>query len=199
MSMLENSNNAVIQSKLSATSRESTDPEESLTSSTSRQNTQENILTQSLESTIKSSLWRIAQHRLLKVKASKRPGSFFESDCLPGKPFIPADDDIILPKPPEKESDPDSEMLGLDSDTNLPPMLNELLSEGSSMLSFGDLHDSTQTTEMTQTTLTPIESFSQPSEYSPHNLDDLDILLSDEILMDEGFDAGGDFEDMDLS
>ncbi|KAJ5368288.1 uncharacterized protein N7496_008048 [Penicillium cataractarum] len=205
MSMLENSSHPLIQSKLSATLRESTDPEGFLTSRTSRQDTQENTLTQSLESTIKSSLWGIAQHGLSKVKASKRSGSFFELDCLPGKSSIPTDDDIILPKPPEKELDPDSEMLGLDNDTNLPPILNtsraleELLSEGSSMLSFGDLHDPTQTAQMTQTTQTSIESFPQPSECLPCNLDDLDILLSDEILMDEVYDAGVSFEEMDLS
>lgn len=95
-------------------------------------------------------------------------------------------------------------MLGLDSDTNLPPNMNhpraldELLSEGSSMLSFEDLHESTQGTEISQTTQTSIESLSQVSEYLPSNLDDLDILLSDEILMEEGVDADEGFECMDF-
>jgi hypothetical protein len=185
--------------------RESTDPGESSISSTSRENTHKTPLTTNFESAIKSSLWSIAQHRLSKVKASKRSGSFFESNCLSGKSSIYSDDDIILPKSAEQEFDPDNEMLGLDSDTNLPPNMNhpraldELLSEGSSMLSFGDLHELTQTTGISQTTQTSIESLSQVSEYLPSNLDDLDVLLSDEILMEEGVDADEGFEYMDLS
>ncbi|CEJ59445.1 hypothetical protein PMG11_08070 [Penicillium brasilianum] len=202
MSMLENNNNPDIQSKMSAALQESTSPGGSSVSSTPRDNT--TSLTTNFESAIKSSLWSIAQHRLSNVKASKRSGSFFESNCVSGKSSIYSDDDIILLKPAEQEFDSDSEMLGLDSDTNLPPNMNhpraldELLSEGSSMLSFGDLHESTQGTEISQTTQTSIESLSQVSEYLPSNLDDLDILLSDEILMEEGVDADEGFECMDF-
>lgn len=204
ISMLENSNNPVLQNKLSAILRESTNSEQSLTSETPPERTHENLLTDNLKSAMELSLWSIAQHRLSKTKAVQKPASFFALNNNPKKPPAETDDDIILPVFSDREFACDSEILGLEGDTNLPPNLNyspaldELLSDGSSMLTFQDPFESTQLTEITQTTQKSIENFSQVSECLPDTWDDIEILLSDEILMDESLDGYETFEDIDL-
>lgn len=191
--MLENSKNPVIQSKLSHILEEANDPRNPLLPETVDGNTHENLPTKGLKSRIESSLWGFAQHGLSKTKACKRFTSFFDLNGLPRKPFAQSDDEIMLPESPEQEIDP-----------SLPPnlihaqVLDELLSDGSSMLTFGDSHEFTQTTEITQTTQTSIENLSQVSEYTHFTWDDDDILMSDRTFMDEGFATDEDFEDMDL-
>jgi hypothetical protein len=153
---------------------------------------------------MESSLWNIAQHQIKKAKTFKTSASFFESNCPSKEPSLQADEDNALPAPSEQDFGFDSEILGLDSDPGIPSNLNhsrvsdKLLSDGSSMLSFQDLHELTQTTEMTQTTQTTIENCSQTPECQPCGWDDIDIILSDEILMDEDFEQYGDFDDMGL-
>jgi hypothetical protein len=200
MPMLENSNNPVLQSKLSAIMRRSTGGEEFVTSGMPH----ETPLKNNFKSTMESSLWSIAQHQLKMAKTFKTSASFFESNCPAKKPPLQADEDNALPAPSEQDFGFDSEILGLYSDPGIPSNLNhsrvsdKLLSDGSSMLSFQDLHELTQTTEMTQTTQTTIENCSQTPECQPCGWDDIDIILSDEILMDEDFEPYGDFDDMEL-
>lgn len=202
--MLENSNNPVIQSKLSHILEETNGPRKPLIPETVDGNTRGNLPTKGLKSRIESSLWGFAQHGLSKTKACKRFTSFFDLNGLPRKPFAQSDDEIMLPESPEQEIDPDGEILQLDIDPSLPPnlihaqVLDELLSDGSSMLTFGDSHEFAQTTEITQTTQTSIENLSQVSEYTPFTWDDDDILMSDRTFMDERFATDEDFEDMDL-
>ncbi|GLI77652.1 hypothetical protein PoHVEF18_005943 [Penicillium ochrochloron] len=200
MPMLENSNNPVLQSKLSAIMRRSTGGKEFVTSGMPH----ETPLKNNFKSTMESSLWSIAQHQLKKAKTFKTSASFFESNCPAKKPPLQADEDNALPAPLEQDFGFDSEILGLDSDPGIPSNLNhsrvsdKLLSDGSSMLSFQDLHELTQTIEMTQTTQTTIENCSQTPECQPCGWDDIDIILSDGILMDEDFEQYGDFDDMEL-
>lgn len=198
--MLENSN-PLLQSKLSAIFWKSTNGEEFGSSG----NPHDTSLTNNFKPTIESSLWNLAQHHLKRAKNSKISAPFFEPNYLPRKPSLQADEDNLLPAPSQQEFHGfDSEILGMDSDPGIPPnsshsrVSEKLLSDGSSMLSFQDLHELTQTTDMTQTTQTSIENCSQTSECQPCSWDDLDILLSDEILMDEGFEQYGDFEEMEL-
>jgi hypothetical protein len=198
--MLENSNSPIIQSKLSAIMRKSTGGKEFVPSGMPH----ETPLKNNFKSTIESSLWSIAQHQLKKAKTSKTSASFFDSSCLSRKPSIQTEEDDLLPAPSEQDFGFDSEILGLDSDPGIPPNRNnqrgsdKLLSDGSSMLSFQDLHELNQTTDTTQTTQTTFENFSQTRECQPYGWDDMDIILSDEILMDESFEQHGDFDDMEL-
>lgn len=203
ISMLQNSNHRVIQTKLSAIRRDSTNPDQSLASETRPAQTHANPLIDNLKSTAESSLWSIAQHRLHKNKGSTNSAPFFALNHQPKQLPIQTDDDIILPDSSDRELDCDNNISKPDSDTNLPLNLNyvtpfdQLLSDGSSMLTFQDQFESTQTTELTQTTQTSIDNFSEASEYHSGICDDLEILLSDEI-MDESLEGHELFEDMDL-
>jgi hypothetical protein len=204
ISMLQNSHHSVIQSKLSAIRRDSTNPDQSLTSETLPAQTHAKPLIDNLKSTVESSLWIIAQHRLHKNKGPTNSAPFFALNHRPKQLPIQTDDDIILPDSSDRELDCDNNILKPDSDTNLPLDLNystpfdELLSDGSIILTFQDQFESTQTTELTQTTKTSSEDFSQASECLPDICDDLEILLFDEILMDESLEGHELFEDMDL-
>ena len=166
--------------------------------------THANALIDILKTTAESSLWIIAQHRLHKNKCRTNSAPFLTLNHQPKQLPIQTDDDIILPDSSDRELDCDNNILKPDSDTNSPLNLHyptpfdELLSDGSSMLTFQDQLESTQTTELTQTTQTSIDNFSLASEYLPDICDDLEILLSDEILMDESLEGHELFEDMDL-
>jgi hypothetical protein len=200
MPMLENSNNTVLQSKLSAILRKSRGGEEFVPSGMPH----ETPLTNNFKSKIESSLWSIAQDQLKKAKTSKTSASFFEPSYDSRELSLQTDEDTLLPVPSEQDFGFDSEILGLDSDPGILPILNhsrmsdKLLSDGSSMFSFQDLHELTQTTEMTQMTQTSTEGLSQTLDCQPCCWDDMDILRSDEILMDEDVEQCGDFDDMEL-
>lgn len=202
--MLPHSNHSVIQSKLSAIRRDPFNPDQSLTSETRPAQTHTNPLIDILKSTAESSLWIISQHRLHKNKGTTHFAPFLTLNHQPKQLPIQTDDDIILPDSSDRELDCDSSILKPGSDTSLSLNLNylapfdELLSDGSSMLTFQEPLESTQTTELTQTTQTSIDNFYQASEFLPDICDDLEILLSDEILMDESLVEHGHFEDMDL-
>lgn len=204
ISMLQNSNHPVIQSKLSAIRRDPTNPDQSLMSETRPAQIHANPLIDNLKSTAESSLWNIAQHRLHKNNGPINSASFFASNHQPKQLCIQTDDDIILLESSDRELDFDNTMLALNSDVNLPPNLNcptafdELRSDGSSMLTFQDEFESTQTIEMPETTQTSIDNFSQTPQCLPDIWDDVEILLSDEILMDEDLDEHELVEDMDL-
>lgn len=198
--MLENSNNPVLQSKLFVILRQSTGGEEFVPARIS----DETPLTDNFKSTMEPSLWSIAQDQLKKAKTSKISAPFFESNSPSREPYLETVEDDLLPAPSEQDFGFDSEILGLDSDPGITTKSNhsrvpdKLLSDGSSMLNFQDLHELTQTSEMTQMTQTSIENFSQTPESQPCCWDDIDILLSDEILMDEDFEQDGYSEDMEL-
>ncbi|KAF3399964.1 hypothetical protein F1880_008308 [Penicillium rolfsii] len=200
MPMLEHRNNRPPQNKISAILRKpayrkkygvACIPEESPPSN-------------NFKSTIESLLWRIAQHQVPKSKTFKTSASFFELKCLSNKSTFQTDEYDLLPAASEQGFDFDSEILLLDSDPGIPPILNhsrvsdKLLSDGSSMLSFQDTHELTQTTRMTQTTEISTENFPRTPECQPCGWDDMDILLSDEILMDEDFELIGDIGDVDI-
>lgn len=202
--MLPNSNHPVIQGKLSAIRRDSFNPDQSLTSETRPAQNHASPLIDILKTTAESSLWIIAQHRLHKNKGTRNSAPFLTLNHQPKQLLTQKDDDIILPDSSDRELDCDNNISKPNSDTHLPLNLNyptpfdELLSDGSSMLTFQDQLESTQTTELTQTTQESIDNFSQASEYLPDICDDLEILLSDEILMDESLEGHELFEDMDL-
>lgn len=192
--MLQNSNHPVIQSKLPAIRRDPTNPDQSLTSATRPAQTHANPLIDNLKSTAESSLWSIAQHRLHKNNGPINSALFFASNHQAKQLPTQTDDDIILLESSDREFDCDNTMLA-NSDANLPPNLNcptafdELRSDGSSMLTFQDEFETTQTS---------IDNFSQTPQCLPDIWDDVEILLSDEILMDEVLGEHELFEDMDL-
>ncbi|KAJ5176305.1 uncharacterized protein N7482_002182 [Penicillium canariense] len=191
-SMLENSENPVLQSRVSALLRGPTLLDQHPSS--------ENPQTQILKPTIEASLWNIAQHRLSKI-SSKRRTTFFNTVSLPGQALHMKRDDSILLSTSEQEFDTDGEILELDGHPDLPlntlhaREVHEPVSDSSSMLSFQEFYDSNLMTQ-TQATQEGMKGNADGFCSLRSDWDDMNIILSDSIYMDECLDEAEPLADI---